>query len=335
MLLTIFSMQSKPVIFGLLTSILCCADTPPLAQPEMQQILRALQTQFSQPEAVGYEALNRAAIAGLLQSNPQTIQLVSVPATVTPATPLKTESLTPRIACLRPGTVGREDVAPMREALTKLAAGDTAAVILDLRVPVADSDPALAAEFASLFLPKMSPVSSAAKTAADPVWTRDVVVLADMDTSNTGEILCALLQFHKRAPVIGSQTRGRTAAVVELPVRRTGADTLTLRFTAQRISFPQGAADPFGRGVTPDITAPFDASAKTAVFALQAGEGLARTVFQSSRPRTNEAALVARTNPEIPGRVARTAGKVEELPLIDRPLQLAVDSLTAQQALKP
>src|SRR5436190_282695 len=113
---TIFNMRSKLLFLTALAGV-AGADPPPLAQQEMQQILRALQTQFSQPDAVGYEALNRAAITGLLQQNPQTIQLVTVPASPAPAAPVKTESLTPRIACLRPGALGKDDVSALRDAL--------------------------------------------------------------------------------------------------------------------------------------------------------------------------------------------------------------------------
>lgn len=328
-------MRSKIAVLTFLCSA-ARAETPPLDQAEMQQVLRALQSQFSQPDAVGFEALNRAAIAGLLQQNPQTMQLVTVPAAPAAATaPVKAESLTPRIACVRPGALRKEDATAVREALTKLAAGETAAVILDLRAAAADSDPALAVDFVSLFLPKGSAVTGTVKTEAEPVWTKDLMVLADTDTPNTGEVIAALLQFHQRAVLIGTPTRGRTAAVAELPLRKVEGGTLTLRFTAQRVVFPAGATDPFGKGLTPDISAPLDAKEKAAVFALQTKEGLARGVFQTAQPRANEAALVARTNPEIPDRIARTAGKAEEAPPVDRPLQLAVDSITTQMLLKP
>ena len=310
------------------------ADPPPLTQPEMQQILRTLQTHSSQREAVSYEALNRAAIAALLREHPQSIQLVTVPAAPSPALPPVVESLTPRIACLRPHDFRTEDVAALSAALTKLAAGETGALILDLRAPAADSDPAVAVALAALFLPKDTPVCNALKTTAAPVWTRDLLVLTDTDTTNTAEVLATVLRAGKRSLLIGSPTRGRTAAVAELPLRKADAGTLTLRYTAQRVTFPAGTADPFGKGLTPDIAAPLDAAEKAKVFALQAKEGLARGVFHPARPRSNEAALVAKTNPELPDRIARTAAPApSEAPPTDHPLQRAVDLLTAQHAL--
>lgn len=301
----------------------------------MQEVLRALRADFAQQDAVNFESLNRAAIAGLLAQNAQTMQIVTMPA-APPAVPaLKLEALLPGLACVRVPALRKEEAAALRTGLAALAGGETGALILDLRVPAADSDPALAAEFAALFLPKDTSVTATVKTGADPVWTRDLVVLVDTDTTNAGEVLAAVLQSQKRALLAGSTTRGRTAAVVELPVRKTDDGLLVLRYTAQRVKFPDGTADPFGKGLQPDLPAAFDAETKARVFALQEKEGLARTVLQKARPRSNEAALVAKSNPEIPERLARTAGQPTEYDaaLTDRPLQLAVDVLTAQRVL--
>ncbi len=332
----IFVMGSSRFI---LAGLVCLArgEAPPLTQPEMQQVLRALRTDFAQPESVSFEALNRAAIAGLLEQHPQTMQLVTVPGAAAVIPPVRVESITPRIAGVRLHAWRKEDAVTLRAELEKLAAGETAAFILDLRAPAADADPALAMEFAALFLPKGTPVTASAVTAAEPAWTRDLIVLTDSDTTNAGEVLAAALQFHRRALLIGGTTRGRTATVAEVPLRKTEAGTLTLRYTAQRVAFPAGMSDPFGKGLSPDIAAVQDAEAKAAVFALQAKEGLARAVFSSARPRHNEASLVAKTNPEIPDRIARTAGQPAEHgnELIDRPLQLALDVLVARQSLEP
>jgi hypothetical protein len=76
---------------------------------------------------------------------------------------------------------------------------------------------------------------------------------------------------------------------------------------------------------------PADEETKHAVFALQAKAGLAAGVFHQPRPRTGEASLVARTNPELPERILRTAGlpSAYDTRLTDRPLQLAEDIVTA------
>ncbi len=332
-------MQNNLIVLALLFfQSVTIADAPPLTQPEMQQVLRALQTQFADPDATGFTALNRAAIAGLLQDNPQTMQLLTVPdAGAAAPLPLLQASLTPRIACIRPGSFRQEDTALLRDALTKLAAGETAALILDLREPVADSDPAIASDLATLFLPKGTPLftyKTPLQTTADPVWTRELLVLADGDTANTAEILATVLQAPKRALLIGGPTRGRTAAVADLPLRKTDAGQLILRYTQAKVTFAD-KTDPFGKGLTPDFPAPQEAGAKQAVFALQATEGLARGVFHAARPRVNEASLLARYNPEIPDRIARASGKPSgfDAQATDRPLQLAVDILIARQAL--
>ena len=339
MLSTTFAMQSKlPALALFLLQTVAVADTPPLTQPEMQQVLRALQTQFADPDATGFTALNRAAIAGLLHDNPQTMQLLTVP-DAAPATPppLLQASLTPRIACIRPGSFRQEDTGPLRDALTKLAAGESSALILDLRAPAADSDPAIAAGLAALFMPKGTPLftfKTPLQTTADPVWTRELLILADRDTTNAAEVLATVLQARKRALLIGGTTRGRTASVSDLPLRKTDAGQLILRYTPARVTFAD-MPDPFGKGLTPDFPAPQEAVAKQGVFALQASEGLARGVFQTVRPRVSEASLLAHTNPELPDRIARASGKPSafDTQLTDRPLQLAVDILIANQAL--
>lgn len=325
-------MRSKFAI--LLATQAAVADSPPLTQPEMQEVLSALRKDYAQPAAVNYEALNRAAIEGLLRQNPQTMQLV-MRAPDVPVPPLIVESLTPRIAAVRPGSLRREDAAAMRTALTKLGAGESSALILDLRAVAADSDPAVAEDFAALFLPKETLLPGGVKSAAEPAWTRELIVLVDADTTNTGEVLAAVLQSSRRALLAGSPTRGRTAVVTELPLRKTDEGQLLLRYTAQRVVFPNGAPDPFGKGLSPDLPAALDSEVKQKVFALQAREGLARGVFAHARPRSNEASLIAKTNPEIPERIARSTGQPSELENqpMDRPLQLAVDVLIAREAL--
>ncbi len=332
-------MQNNLIVLVLLFfQCVAIADAPPLTQPEMQQVLRALQTQFADSDATGFTALNRAAIAGLLRDNPQTMQLLTVPDAAPAAPPpLLQASLTPRIACIRPGSFRQEDTTLLRDALTKLAAGETAALILDLRAPAADTDPAIAADLAALFLPKGTPLftfKTPLQTTADPVWTRELLVLADSDTPNTAEILATVLQAPKRALLIGGPTRGRTASVADLPLRKTDAGQIVLRYTPTRVTFAD-KTDPFGKGLTPDFPAPQEAGAKQAVFALQTTEGLARGVFQTARPRVSEASLLARSNPEIPDRIARASGKPSgfDAQPTDRPLQLAVDILIARQAL--
>ena len=330
----------------LILALPAAADNPPLTQSEMQQVLRTLQTQFANPDATGFTALNRAAIEGLVRVNPLTMQLLTVPDAAPAAPPpLLSVSLTPRVACIRPSAFRKEDTAPLRESLTKLAAGETTALILDLRAPAADTDPAIAVGLAGLFLPKDAPLfsfpgtadlqsASPLKSTTDPVWTRELLILADADTANTAEILAAVLRAGKRALLIGGTTRGRTAAVAELPLRKVETGQLILRYATRRVTFPE-MPDPFGKGLMPDISAPQDAATKQSVFALQVRESLARGVFHPARPRTSEASLLARTNPELPARVARTAGKVTEFDTgpTDRPLQLAVDILVANQAL--
>ena len=260
---TTFAMSGSKLIPFLAAAAVCTAGEPaPLSQPEMQQILRALQTDFTPRGATGFEALNRLAIEGLLRAHPHLVQLVALPAGELPEPPPLLEvSLTPAIACLRPHALRPADIDACRAALTKLSAGETRAVILDLRALSGDSAPATAAALAELFLPKGTELFSSpslVKSAADPVWAKDLVVLVDQDSSNAAEIAAFVLQTAGRAPVAGSATRGRTAAIASLPVRTDAAGSLVLRYTAQAVTFP-GGADPFGKGIVPDLPAAMEA----------------------------------------------------------------------------
>ncbi len=315
------------------------APVPTLTQAEMQPLLQALQAGYARPRDTGYEALNQAAIEGLLRAHPDTIQLVTVPENAPAQPPLLQARLTPAIACLRPGSFRPEDAATLKEALTALAGTETSTVILDLRAPAPDAEPAVVAAFAGLFLPRdtvLFTLDSPVKTAAEPVWTRPLMVLIDRDTCNAGEILAAVLQRNHRAFLLGATTRGRTAAITSLPVRRGDGGVLTLQFTGRPAGFPAGP-DPFGKGVVPDMPVKEDEKNKAAVFALQAKEGPAATVIHPPRPRVNEAALVAGVNPEWPDRISKTSrpSTPEPQPLTDHALRQAMDIAISKSILDP
>lgn len=319
------------LFFG--AGVIFAGEPPPLTQEEMQPILRALQMHYA-----GGEALNRATITGLLKDHPDAIQLATVPDSPSVTAPLLSELLTPRIACVRPAAFREADTAALKDALAKLAASEADTLVLDLRYPAPDADPAVVVSLAGLFLPKETPLftlTTPLKTSAEPVWTRDLLVLIDRDTCNAAEILAAILQSKHRAFILGTQSRGRTAVINTLPVRKVDNGNLVLRYAAQRVTFA-GGSDPFGRGIVPDMPIPGE-EGKAGVFAFQAKRGLAAAVFHEPRPRHNEASLVSRTNPELPERIALTSGQPTEYErqLTDRPLQVAVDILAATHALGP
>jgi hypothetical protein len=78
----------------------------------------------------------------------------------------------------------------------------------------------------------------------------------------------------------------------------------------------------YPRGLRPDIEIPQDAAERETILAAALVDGSAGFVFEKERAQFDEASLVAGTNPEI-GSVAVKPG------LIDRPLQRAVDLVTA------
>jgi Peptidase family S41 len=305
-----------------------------LSQDEMQQMLRALRTDYAAPEAVSYESLNRAAIDGLLKANPRTMQLVKADGTAAEPGKLLSAVLADGMVALRPAEFTAPGIKTVQETLAKLAAEAPGAIlILDLRAPCRDASPAEAAALLSLFFAKGTALFTSgqpAVTTGDPLWSGEVIALVDEESCNVAEIAAAVFKFQKRAWLAGSLTRGRLAEVKELPLR----EGLRLRYTAQRVQI-EGQPDLFGKGVEPDQTLPFDAEAKRAAFTLQQTEGLTSAVFIPVRPRQNEAALLARGNVELPDRITRSSGQLSRFDTapVDTVMQLAADIVTARRVL--
>jgi hypothetical protein len=84
----------------------------------------------------------------------------------------------------------------------------------------------------------------------------------------------------------------------------------------------------YPRGLRPDIEIAQDPAERESILAAALTKGAAGFVFEQERAQFDEAALVAGTNPEL-DRVATDPG------LIDRPLQRAVDLVTALRVFRP
>ncbi|MEM9283889.1 MAG: hypothetical protein AAGA96_18870, partial [Verrucomicrobiota bacterium] len=95
----------------------------------------------------------------------------------------------------------------------------------------------------------------------------------------------------------------------------------------------------FQSGISPDILTPASTKVKSAIFkATDGGGDLQPYLFLEERPRMNEAALVAGTDPEIEYYLLRSNNKPtpwDEPKPQDRVLRQAVDLLNATQFLEP
>ncbi len=317
-----------------------------LTQAQMQEIFRLLQQRYIKPESLSDDELNRAAVQGLLDRLGLGVALVEkgqAEAATSAAASFFAEDLTPATAYLRPGTLKLEEVPKLDVALEKFAASPVQTLIFDLRSPAADGDFLAAAQILSRFLPdgqllfhlqrpgeeKPRPFSSKGK----PRWTRNLLLLVDSESSNVAEVVAAVLKAKLKSLVLGSPTQGRAVQYSEVPV---GQDKL-LRFADAEVVL-EGGKSLFRQGVQPDFPAPLELEVKHQVFVASQRSGMKPHVFDAERPRLNEAALVAKANPELDYQIAKSAERPtawDEPPLKDRVVQQALDFLTTTQFLQP
>ena len=143
--------------------------------------------------------------------------------------------------------------------------------------------------------------------------------------AGSAEVIAAVLRTHVNAMVIGQQTRGEAVEFAEFP--------LASRQDAARGRGRGGAA-----GQRPRLSRRREAGSRRRGRAgddrrvAEAGtrKGRGEFVFETERPRMNEAALVAGTNPELDAIQAAQKAKGEKAKpaLRDAVLQRAVDFIT-------
>jgi hypothetical protein len=321
-----------------------------LDQAALQETFRLLRTNYIQRDALTLETLNRAALEGLLARLDFGAEIVPLaPAPTAPAPAVEpqapvvvSEPLADGIAYLRPAAFTLEAVPAFDAALKALPGGAASTLILDLRTPGPPAEFAVAAQLLDRFIPAGQPLFSVQKTddpaprhfrsAGTPSWTGRLMVLIDADCTNAAETVAAVLHRTLQAPLIGTPTRGRTMQYETAPITPSHG----LRFASAEMRLPDGTSL-FRKGLEPVLTVPADPAAKTAVLARQADQGVKPFITNTERPRYNEAALVAGTAPELPHQLAKSAGQPtphDTPPLQDRTLQVAVDVLTARQAMR-
>lgn len=298
----------------------------------MQTLFRTLRESYIRQDDLSWDALNRAALAGMVQHLGPGAVLVENQAAGRQQ-PLAQELLTPEIAWLRPGAFTEAELPVLDKALTELEKTTASLLILDLRCPVPHAPVSGAAGFLSRFteegadlcsvrLPGQEP--QALKSASPVKWKKKVVLLVDEESCNCAEIIASVLKGLSNPLIAGAATPGAAAQFRDVPL----TEAVTLRFAEGAVLV--GGKTLFGAPVVPDFPLRSDAAAKRQVITESATGGMARHVFEKERPRLNEAALVAGTNPELPQRIAETEKRATEFdapPVIDRVLQQTVDLL--------
>lgn len=271
--------------------------------------------------------LARATLRGLLDGLHPGAELTGGEVPKPVDAPFRSEVLDGRVGYLRLGTLGTESLAQLDAALKEFAAKKTDSVVMDLRATPESSDFPMAAQFAERFVPAGTTLFSLARSAEKqeqpftssrpPAFQGVLAVLVDGDTAGAAEALAAALRRHAKAMIVGTTSSGRAVEYADLPLG--GGHSLHYAVAEVRVADLPAI---YPRGIEPDLEVPQSAEDKKSILDGALEKGIAGFVFESPRARMNEAALVAGTNPEI------DAGQGEAV-LLDRPLQRAVDLVTA------
>jgi hypothetical protein len=253
-----------------------------------------------------------------------------------------TEMLAPDIAYLRPLALSEKEIGVVERKLTDFRTAKVPHLILDVRTPSAPHEFSLAAAFLELFMPRgqiLFRLKQVAKDDAElfisnrePVWTGNVIVLIDEETNNLGETIAAVLKQNRRAILVGTRTRGASVRYETVPLD----ERWLLRFARAEMLLPDNTSL-FQKGLPPDFPVMLSAAAKRQLFSVPDGvKSVKDMIFDNSRPRYNEAALVARKNPELELYIRPSQSNFVEdqlPPPKDTVLQRAVDMINARQHL--
>lgn len=313
-----------------------------VSQTAVQSAFQILRSEYIRGSELTFDELNRAAFQGLLERLDLGAELILKTEAERPLMKrgMLAEMLTPQIAYLRPLSYSEEEVGQMDGLLKKHGEAGVPYLILDLRSAAPPGEFTIAAAMLDLFTPRgelLFKLKQVGREDAqlfianrDPVWTRPLIVLVDGETSNLGETVAAVLQDRKRALLIGSKTRGATVSYETMPL---DAQWL-LRFAGAEMLL-EGDRSLFRLGVNPDFALELPAAVKRQIF--DAAGPVKESLFDRSRLRYNEAALIARKNPELDSYIRRSAGEEmeDDRPAVrDTVLQRAVDMLGAHTHLE-
>lgn len=334
--------------FGSWFALSAIAVSPPppmqvdeVSQAAIQNAFQILRSEYIRSGDLTFDELNRAAFQGLLQRLDLGAQLVTKNADAQPAIKpgLLAEKLTPEIGYLRPLALVESELPRFESQLKEWRDAKVPHLILDLRSTAAPGDFATAGAILDFFLPRgqlLFRLKQVGREDAelflanrDPIWNGEIVVLADGETNNLGETIAAVLRQAKRAVVVGSPTRGATVRYQSVPI---DADHL-LQFAHAEMLLPDGTSL-FKIGLQPDFRVDLKPADKRKVFdVVDDKQSVVANVFDRARLRYNEAALVARKNPELDAYIKRSAGQPmadDRAEVRDTVLQRAVDMLTAR-----
>jgi len=293
---------------------------------QMQKAIDALRQNHVRGPSLDATNLTRATLRGLLANLSPGAELADAQPAPAAESPFRSEILDGRAGYIRLGSLIAENIGQLDTALREFSEKKVHGVILDLRATPETTDFALAAQASERFVPAGTALFSLAGAA--PAASRDfvsegaplfrgvIIVIIDENTAGAAEALAATLRWNARALLVGTRSSGRCVEFTALPL---GGDR-QLRFASAEVRVAGQSVYP--RGLRPDIEVAQDDETRTAIMKEALEKGMAPFVFETERAKLNEAALVAGTNPEIDSEPSAEG-------LVDRPLQRAVDLVTA------
>jgi len=316
-----------------------------LSQAGVQAAFQILRRDFIRSRELTVERLSATALEGLLAALDVGAQVVTV------AREKEGETVEPQVHALplaegvgwvRPVTFAQAEVELVEKALLGFAKAGCKAVILDLRSPAREGGFEVAAAVLDLFLPGGETVFRMRQAGAvqgevfvssrPAVWGGDLLVLVDERTNNVGEAVAAVLQHFKRAILLGGRTKGAAVRYETLPLDAAHA----LRYASAEMLLPDGTAI-YQKGIVPDFEVPFEGESRERTERFFERGRARELVFEQARPRFNEAALVARRNPEIDSYLRRSLGEVDaadKAVLVDPVMQRGVDLILGSERLQ-
>ena len=332
-------MTVRVAIFSLFatSAALAAGAEPKISQNGIQTAFRVLQREYIRSGDLTFDELNRAALQGLLERLQFGAELLPREEGSRSADPggLQSAILSPGIALLRPRSFNKAEVVAIEKHLTKFVNDKVKFLILDLRAPAISGKFEDAAGILRLFVPanevlfKTRQMTDSAtevlRSDREPLWKSSLLVLIDAQTCNVGETVAAVLRQRKQAILMGASTRGAAVRYETIPVDA----NWMLRFARSEVLLADGSSI-FQKGLTPDFPVELDPELKLKLFDPEGKVRPEATINDVPRPRFNEAALVAGTNPELDAYIRRSAGETlpEDKPKPrDTVLQRAVDFL--------
>lgn len=307
-----------------------------LSDAELDQVIQLLKDNFINPNALDEAALKRATVQGVLDRIAPGASLFQAPtAADTGTSSFRAEIIDQRIGYIRLGSITPGNVAELDAALLRFTGSKLNSVVLDLRATPPGSEFEQTAEVCKRFCPKGKVLFSVKKpnikqeqiltSKEDPKFRGVLVVLVDSDTAGNAEVVAAVLRTHVNALIIGQQTKGEAVEFADFPL----ATGKLLRVAVAEVALPENVTV-FPGGVRPDLPVDVPQETTDKVLQLELEKGVGEFVFETERPRMNEAALVAGTNPELDAVQAaqKAKGEKPKAPLRDAVLQRAVDFIT-------